>query len=874
MPFSVASARAVANFTGNISAAAVVLGIFLTAIPASAQPVQETRGVPVNTPLLTTRYSNAFNGTSAQTNGWFFTWNAPIEWSPAKPIENSGSGRIDSRTAHRQLIRVGDSFVPATSPNEDPAAGRLRLDARGGHAGKAGRYGTVSRYAIANYQVPLPGPYQIGQSFLEVSPYSTDGVEIMVLVNGNRQFTRVFEPGQHGTFDGEIGPLEKNDVIQVAIGPRGDDTGDAFTWNFEIARATPWFDESTRVLNVATFGAAGDGVSDDGPKIRAAIAAAAQSGAPCVVDFDGAKTYRVATFAGNFAVELSRLKNIHLRGNGATLSILAPKQFANIVRAENVTIEGFTIVYDPLPYFQADIVGFDPAAHTVDIRVWTNYAMPKVDDVATTDNSRTWVFGHTFGQYVSHFWIKTIKPIDAARTADRVLRVTAQRQSENIVSNVGTRAAGLIIANPGFGQQGNFVVKIKESSRILFQDVVVRHAPEFIFLAYGNTGPIRFDNVDMRVPPGSLERFVSWRDGFHIKNNRYGPIWENCDFDGWAMQDDLFNLTTMWGLVRSINATNPLLITVSETGVEGSTWKAGDWIAAQRLNGETKGSARINRLTESGGTYRIELDRAIPGLATDDHLYNEQLANRGSIIRRCQTYRGDAGRSSWRQRTPILVEDNRFDDVYLWIHAEAKTEGPVPADMIFRRNYFRGSSDNGEIITAGYESGRRATRNLLFADNTFDRGWVRPSNAREISWYFNNTLTVRNQKRVLNLENAGMVACLGNTINGVAPPNYLNWITRSPTTIPAKDIVFLRPLSLRAVAGNGQVHLTWTPAPRATNYQVLRSKANGDESVIANVGTDTAYLDSVPGDVIYHYRIRADGTDPSQFSQRISVNIP
>jgi hypothetical protein len=380
--------------------------------------------------------------------------------------------------------------------------------------------------------------------------------------------------------------------------------------------------------------------------------------------------------------------------------------------------------------------------------------------------------------------------------------------------------------------------------------------------------------VDVLVPPGSQERFVSWRDGFHIKNNRYGPIWENCNFDGWAMQDDLFNLTSMWGLVRAIDAANPLLITVKDSGVEGNVWKAGDWITCQRLNGDTKGSARVIRLTESGGNYRIELDRAIPDLTVGDHLYNEQLANRGAIIRRCQTYTGDAGRSSWRQRTPILVEDNHFEDLYMWIHAEAKTEGPVPAELIFRRNYFRGGSDNGEIITAGYQSGRRATRDLVFADNTFDRGWVRPSNARDISWHFNDTLTT-NQKKALQLDNAGLVTCLGNTINGAAPSHYFNWISCNPATTPGKDFVFSQPLALRGTADNGQVKLAWMPARQATNYQVLRSNDSAKNySVIVNIGTDTTYLDSVAGRITYHYRILAEGGACTELSAPISVNVP
>jgi len=825
---------------------------------------------------LTTRYSQAFSGTPSQTNGWSFSWNAPVGWASGGASGDQTSGGIASGAAYQPLLASDGTLTPDGDLNfsNNIPAGSLYLNASGGHPGAAGNYGTVSRYAIASYQVPLAGTYQIGRSFLNLSTNSHDGVEVMVLVNGVRQYTQTVVPGGREGFDGELGPLTNNDVIQVAVGPRGDDLGDDFTWDFEIAYATANFSASAPVVNVSSYGAVGNGVTDDGPAIRAAIAAAGNSGVPTVVAFDGTKTYRVASFAGGLAMDLTGMRDLYLQGNGATISVLPPNQFLKIYGAQNIKVDGFTLTYSPLPYFQANIVGYNTASNTVDIQVWTNYPMPAVDAAGVTNNSTTWQFGQSFGGYVSHFWINTVKAINAANTSNRVLRVSAQPQSTNIVASVGQNTAGgLIMPNPGYGQKGNFTVQACYSSQVQFTNVVVRQAPQFIFVVYGNNGPVRFQKIALQVPPGTQERLVSWRDGFHVKDNRYGPVWEDSTLDGWALQDDCYNLTAMWSFVSAINGNNPQLLTLNYSGVGPTQFAPGDWLREENMDGTSKGAAQIVSAVLSGNTLYVQLGGALPGLAVGDRLFDEQRSNRGAIIRRCQSTSGDAGRGGGRLRTPVLLQDNNFQDWYMWVAAESAAEGPIPEDITFRRNLFNYAS---RVVDVGYLSGARAVHDIAFADNTFNLSNLGLLNAYDVQFWANNFI-LNGATVPVTMNNAGVATYIGNAVNGSVPGSFLSYITCTGGTVAATDLVFTNLLTLSGTVTNGgQVWLDWTPGAAVTNYLVQRCTTNGGPySTLASVRLDTDYLDSVTNGVTYYYRIQAINTNGvSAFSSPISLPVP
>lgn len=56
-------------------------------------------------------------------------------------------------------------------------------------------------------------------------------------------------------------------------------------------------------------------------------------------------------------------------------------------------------------------------------------------------------------------------------------------------------------------------------------NVYIEAMPEFAFDIRSNRGYTRFTNVRLEPPEGSGIHLVSWRDGFHVKDNVSKPTW-------------------------------------------------------------------------------------------------------------------------------------------------------------------------------------------------------------------------------------------------------------------------------------------------------------------------------------------------------------
>ena len=83
------------------------------------------------------------------------------------------------------------------------------------------------------------------------------------------------------------------------------------------------------------------------------------------------------------------------------------------------------------------------------------------------------------------------------------------------------------------------------------------------------------------------------------------------------------------------------------------------------------------------------------------------------------------------------------------------------------------------------------------------------------------------------------------------------------------------PTNLSAIAGNGQVSLSWTPNPAATSYRIYRGTSSGNESshAIATGVTTAGYTDtSATNGTTYYYTVDAvDATGNSQTGNEASA---
>jgi hypothetical protein len=88
----------------------------------------------------------------------------------------------------------------------------------------------------------------------------------------------------------------------------------------------------------------------------------------------GAGTYRLTGSQGSFFLQFQNLHDFTISGAGATVILDNPMAgFLQFVGCQRVSLTGFTVVHDPVPFTQAVVTDFDPNFNWIDIQVMPGY---------------------------------------------------------------------------------------------------------------------------------------------------------------------------------------------------------------------------------------------------------------------------------------------------------------------------------------------------------------------------------------------------------------------------------------------------------------------------------------------------------------------
>ncbi len=525
-----------------------------------------------------------------------------------------------------------------------------------------------------SYEVEEAGNYQLGYAWIWVDG---DDCEVELAVKRGNKTIKTFTAKSAAApyrFETRMEGLSVGEKITVSATPK---SGASYRLSYRLAFATPTFDDLS-VFDVGSYGAKGDGSTNDYESVKNALSAAMKTGGG-IVAFDGSKTYFIEGPENYALFDFLNVSNIKVEGNGAKI-ILHPKgNFIRMDNSENIHIDGFTTTYDPLPYFQGKITAISVNELFLDMQVDERYDAPVTGKYRQISD----IFGRSFWNTIPGTKMGEGRHLSVDSTAqigddDHAIRVFLQdHETADLQFSKSKNATDYIIPHKDYGHTNGYrdspYCGIKRSSRVTISNLLTNSVCHFAYTVGGNFGPITFSNTDL-LAPNEEDMHVVWRDGWHVWGNRYGIMIEDGDFDGGYMYDDIFSPHVMVPIVESKSGTTVRLQSKPGESYEKYTdmpvWQVGDLVSFWDENQKVYyGMARILEVnkTESLSLIDITLDSKIAEGVAGTYAINEETLNRDMVIRNCtSTPKGRV--VAVRQRTPILYQDCDFQNIHFWIY--------------------------------------------------------------------------------------------------------------------------------------------------------------------------------------------------------------
>ncbi len=434
------------------------------------------------------------------------------------------------------------------------------------------------------------------------------------------------------------------------------------------------------VLYVKDFGAVGDGKTNDGDAIYAALTAAAEQHA--TVKFEENKTYYVSSVTGSRVAPLT-LSNAHgmtIDGCGSTIMIAPNMRYMRFSNCGNVKVTNLHFDYAVPVYLVGKVK--DVLGSAVVFEVDEN---PYADHYDFTP-SNGFSIGYNEGtQQRPHAFMT-----ESHKTGDKELTVTYKGHTY--------REGQLVfLPNPGVGHAADQVFDVRGSDQpMLFENIGVHAASTFIWAIMHNQDHLFFENVDLVPAEGNDKeiKMVSWRDGYHCKNNSEGIHWNNCEAD--VLFDDVFNIAATLGSVSEVISNSSFSVKNYENPADEFVCYPGDTVDIYDLKGGNyKGSARVRAITDNADgsrTIHLYYGETIDRVSEGCVVANRDTAAPGSTITNCH-FQG-----TFRFLRNLYVENTVFDMLATWMMVEGSVEGPMPGNVDFVNCTFNG----GEIQIDAY----------------------------------------------------------------------------------------------------------------------------------------------------------------------------
>lgn len=250
--------------------------------------------------------------------------------------------------------------------------------------------------------------------------------------------------------------------------------------------------------------------------------------------------YRLDAVAGEGLTLFVRgARDLTIVADGVTLIGLRRVRMLELRDCRNVTVQGLTIDYDPLPFTQGTIIAVAEDAGAVDIQLHTGYPREPFSRIDLVDPlTRFRKRGMPF------LW-----GTKAAMVAPDTVRVS--------LPGIGRAAAvgDLASLSTGSGNGPPHAVTLENCADVTLRDVTIHSAPGMGIVDAGGDGGTHLDHVRIvpgPPPPGASEPRLlttSW-DGIQHTTVRRGPVVEHCVIedcgdDSWSVQAEAYRIVGM-----------------------------------------------------------------------------------------------------------------------------------------------------------------------------------------------------------------------------------------------------------------------------------------------------------------------------------------
>lgn len=463
------------------------------------------------------------------------------------------------------------------------------------------------------------------------------------------------------------------------------------------------------------FGAVGDGIADDGPAIEAMFAyAAAHADGNVLIRFGKGRTYAARSYTDSqYLIRLTDVSHVWVDGQGALIRLTYPVLPMWIQSVKDVHVSGLYFEYDPCPFVEGRITDVNTRKQFVTFTTTADLGLAVKETWETDDPV---FFALPDLEYTRGF-INIYK-------YERVDETTYRAFSKDL--SVASCSENWVFPVPGAAHLGSTAeaasYHIYYSEDVTLSNIRIYSNIYFTFSVAGNTGKIRFVNVDLKPREDApVQLIAAWRDGFHCKENRAPIIWERCYVGN--LGDDAFNIcSTLQRVKRTRSSADGTVYTLEGIGqfAQSVILPGDEFDAYNVLTGAYIGRGCVKTVL-SQEPKQIVLENDLPGLDTTDgvRLAFVSLAAPGSEIIGC-TVKGTV-----RFKGPITVRDTTFDILEMWEMVEGDTEGPIPRGVVFENCSFTHGLITCDAVNretgASFPSIAKQIE-VTFTDCTFENG--------------------------------------------------------------------------------------------------------------------------------------------------------